>query len=557
MDLLKAQLARLSQQFAALSASQRMLATTLVVIMGMTLFWWTHYAGEADMVPLLNQSFSQTDISQITARLEAKNINYTLSGDRIMVPADRNIEILADLGFAHLLPMKTDEGFDDIVSKMSPWDSIDKTNQMWLEAKDRTLSAVIEGFPGVSSATVMIDQSSQRRFDGEDVTPTAMVAIVTDSSAQDVNQRQLATAAADMVAGASAGLHRGNVAVTINGITYPVEDNQEDDGAMPADDVIAHMGEAEKHYRQQICDELGFIRGLMVSVRVDLDNKHTETDSVQYDSKNVVQKAISDQTDSNTSTGSSASAGGPPGADANTGANSSETVDSSTAAAPAGPSSDEEKETIAYQVDVPTTRTQTVEDPGDAEAVSASVRVPRSYFVDAYKDQANGQQPTDAQLDAFMTAEMARIRDEVKNCTGIASDDAVSVNWYPDNFDEFVGSAAANESASAMGVSSLLRLHGKEFGVAGLALVSLFMMMMMVRKTAPVPVPLPAAPTPQMLKPESLTIAEVTGGAQSFDAMELDEESIKTQQVVEQVSNMVTENPDGAASLVKRWLNRG
>src|SRR5580700_5276673 len=216
MDLLKAQLARLSQQFAALSASQRMLAVALVAIMGMTLFWWTHYAGEAEMVPLLNQSFSQTDMSQITARLAAKDINYTVSGDRIMVPADRNIEILADLGFAHLLPMKTDEGFDDIVAKMSPWDSQSKTSQMWLEAKNRTLASVIEGFPGVSSATVMIDQSDERRLDGEDVTPTAMVALVTDGASQDLNMRQLATAAADVLSGAVSGLRRGKVAVTIN-----------------------------------------------------------------------------------------------------------------------------------------------------------------------------------------------------------------------------------------------------------------------------------------------------------------------------------------------------
>ena len=35
-----------------------------------------------------------------------------------------------------------------------------------------------------------------------------------------------------------------------------------------------------------------------------------------------------------------------------------------------------------------------------------------------------------------------------------------------------------------------------------------------------------------------------------------DEDTIKAQQMVEQVSTMVKENPDAAASLVKRWLNR-
>jgi flagellar biosynthesis/type III secretory pathway M-ring protein FliF/YscJ len=38
--------------------------------------------------------------------------------------------------------------------------------------------------------------------------------------------------------------------------------------------------------------------------------------------------------------------------------------------------------------------------------------------------------------------------------------------------------------------------------------------------------------------------------------MELDEDSIKAQTMVDQVSTMVKENPDSAAQLVKRWLNR-
>jgi flagellar biosynthesis/type III secretory pathway M-ring protein FliF/YscJ len=52
-------------------------------------------------------------------------------------------------------------------------------------------------------------------------------------------------------------------------------------------------------------------------------------------------------------------------------------------------------------------------------------------------------------------------------------------------------------------------------------------------------------------------IAAVVGGGQNtMDGMELDDEALKSQQVVEQVTTMVKENPDAAASLVKRWLNR-
>ena len=38
--------------------------------------------------------------------------------------------------------------------------------------------------------------------------------------------------------------------------------------------------------------------------------------------------------------------------------------------------------------------------------------------------------------------------------------------------------------------------------------------------------------------------------------LELDDDAVRTEQVREQVSTLVTENPDAAAALVKRWLNR-
>ena len=49
---------------------------------------------------------------------------------------------------------------------------------------------------------------------------------------------------------------------------------------------------------------------------------------------------------------------------------------------------------------------------------------------------------------------------------------------------------------------------------------------------------------------------EVSEGGQTLDGMELDEDAVKAQQMVQQVSTMVKENPDGAANMVKRWLNR-
>ena len=51
-------------------------------------------------------------------------------------------------------------------------------------------------------------------------------------------------------------------------------------------------------------------------------------------------------------------------------------------------------------------------------------------------------------------------------------------------------------------------------------------------------------------------VGEVGEGKRLLDAMELDEDAVRAQQMLDQVSSMVEENPDAAAGLVKRWLNR-
>ena len=93
--------------------------------------------------------------------------------------------------------------------------------------------------------------------------------------------------------------------------------------------------------------------------------------------------------------------------------------------------------------------------------------------------------------------------------------------------------------------------------------MSLFMVSMMVRKGAPalaMPAlaagPVAAAGPPGTLNTEEALAGEVGGAGTMLNGMELDEDAVRDQQMVEQVSSMVKENPDAAASLVKRWMSR-
>jgi flagellar biosynthesis/type III secretory pathway M-ring protein FliF/YscJ len=87
------------------------------------------------------------------------------------------------------------------------------------------------------------------------------------------------------------------------------------------------------------------------------------------------------------------------------------------------------------------------------------------------------------------------------------------------------------------------------------------MVSMMVRRGAPagggVALAAPMlAGGPTVFDVSEKLAGEAAEGRSMLDGMELDEDAIRAQQMLEQVSSMVKENPDGAASLVKRWLNR-
>jgi flagellar biosynthesis/type III secretory pathway M-ring protein FliF/YscJ len=198
--------------------------------------------------------------------------------------------------------------------------------------------------------------------------------------------------------------------------------------------------------------------------------------------------------------------------------------------------------------------------PGGASAVvGCSVSVPRSHFLKSFKAAyPNVKDPDDATLAPFMNAEMIRIKNAVVGCVAKTPEDKVLVDWYYDYLPST--SEAAAQPAVATSIPLAITGHAKEIALGLLAVVSLFMVSMMVRKSTPPPIipPKVERPVPQVMSaPGTEQIAgEAAEGLQSMDAMEVDDDSIQTQQIIGQVSTLVKENPDAAANLVKRWLSR-
>jgi flagellar biosynthesis/type III secretory pathway M-ring protein FliF/YscJ len=167
---------------------------------------------------------------------------------------------------------------------------------------------------------------------------------------------------------------------------------------------------------------------------------------------------------------------------------------------------------------------------------------------------ASTKEPDDPTLLPFIDAELRRIKPMVCACVSQTPEDKVSVDWY---WDALPSADLSTQPAAATSLPLALTGHLKEIGVGVLAVISLFMVSMMVRKGSPAPIIPPASEKPATpSKNEEEIAGEASEAIHSMEAVEIDDDSLRTEQMVSQVSTMVKENPDGAASLVKRWMNR-
>jgi flagellar biosynthesis/type III secretory pathway M-ring protein FliF/YscJ len=221
----------------------------------------------------------------------------------------------------------------------------------------------------------------------------------------------------------------------------------------------------------------------------------------------------------------------------------------------AGVGGTHEKNRTEMKVDFGGKEIRVITPPGDVKITSASMLVPRSHFVQVLKKMGGSEkEPDQATLDKFIAGEVVKLKAGVKTALALASDDAV----YVDSFTDLLPLAMGIPQAAGTSMTLLATDHMKEITLGVLALASLLMVSMMVKKSVPRVTAAAASPlkaSPQLDANEEM-VGEVSENNPVLEGMELDEESVRSQQVISQVSNLVGENPEAAATMVKRWMNR-
>jgi flagellar biosynthesis/type III secretory pathway M-ring protein FliF/YscJ len=149
--------------------------------------------------------------------------------------------------------------------------------------------------------------------------------------------------------------------------------------------------------------------------------------------------------------------------------------------------------------------------------------------------------------------------------------DEVQVDVYPDmewTADGGVWSSApgalafAQQGGEELDAVGLFTTYAPQAGLAALALVSLLMMMRMVRKSSEMAGPRGRLFTESAEGPEQdipLTVgAGPVGEAEVSQSMltgkEVDPQVLRFQELGSEVSKMVERDPEGAAALIRRWV---
>jgi flagellar M-ring protein FliF len=542
MEFLRKLIVQTKAHLQGLTLSQRLAIGSCVALIAVALFLVARWASEPAMVSLLDQPLSAEEMARVQQHLDASGTTYTVVGDAIRVPVDKRARLLAQLGQQRLLPNDISITFNKIVGENSnPWLSPQEADRRWNLARANELSRVLREFDGIRDARVFIDNTARRVVGQPNVQPTASVFVkLADGEGLD---KERVRAIASLVASAvsSLSVHNVNVVDATSGRSASV--NRPEDAS--AFDDLEDRQKKEAYFADKVRTLLAYIPGLMVKVHADMDGESRQEVIKKYG------KPAPSRESNDTTTMTRSSPADEPGLKPNA------------TAAVSGGAPAENMETnhseMEYKSEVDETVTRTESPRHAIKSLAASVNIPKSYLLSVFKPQ---KEPSEQELDTLSTELRDKIKRQVMNVLNVptGAEDRVRVDWFPDV--AAVAYTQTMDAASVGGVVNLVQNYWDKAGIGALAALGLLMMLMMVRKVGEGPV-LPGE-EPPMLKGASIPVAEVeeiapVSEARESEALlvgkEVDEDTVRAQQVVQQVNELVKGDPISSAGILQRWID--
>ncbi|MBY0310454.1 MAG: hypothetical protein K2W85_00135 [Phycisphaerales bacterium] len=603
-------------QLSKLSVTQRLLIASLCVVLVMTLFLVSQYAGSPKTVDLLPSGTGE-DQQKAAAFLDQRGITYIVKADgKVAVSPEARYTALAAMAKDQQLPGDKRLLFTNLAGGgganwMEPLaDKQQKANI----ALQNELAMVIANFPGVEKASVFISAPEARGLGAAARRPVAQVAVF-PVRGQPLDQGTV-NALADLVAGSVAGLDSKDVAI-IDGT------NRRSHRAVSAEDLAAggagggsyveQVARVEQRVQQKLEEHLRFIPDVIVSVNAMVDAARRESVTTRVLNKGEGTVSLPSEETSSTQTSQSASKGpGEPGAGANI------QMDVNRAGAGGGgggTSTNDEQSTIKNSVRFGESTTKQRDAAGRPTKINVTVGVPREYVAEVVKlkkgaaggagaggaagpggaaGAGGAAEPSEAEIAAeFENAVKATIEMTLAPLietdsgmlaaasgagaaggVGQITSGTVKAFLIPVAMSAMsgggVGGGGGGAGRAGLGgggtggggmlgsLSSAMENSLIKTGALGLlALVAIGLMFTMVRKAgkaAPLPTAEELVGIPPALEPGSDVVGEADEGATPMQGIEIDDEQLKTAKMLEEIGTLVKSNPQNAAGVLNRWL---
>jgi flagellar M-ring protein FliF len=554
MEFLNAQAKYIAQQLRTMSISQRVAIVLSVVVVVGGMWGILRWGSQAEWTPLLDQSFTADQIQQVQAELAMAGVSSKVEGDRVLIKGDDDArrQLTAILAQRGALPRDTSLGYATLARDDNVFESDEKTQWKQTRGLESELSQVLRKFRGIKDAQIFIEVPKTRGFGGKAATSRASIHVALQEG--EVLDKQRISAIANFVVGAVRGLSAENVKITDGTRFYRAPDTAD---AMPAEHLDLQR-QQEQHYATKIANQLQYIPGVLVNVHAMLRSADEQTQQRVYGKPEVDKES----TETDEMTGPSNAAA--PGVRPNTGRGLAD--------AGSGSSSTREKTETSMnglrdQKDITVVKSK-----GYVEKVMASVNVPRSYLLKVL--EAQGTPDTSAAaVEKIAAIEMPKIKDLVKPLINATEDDQVVVKWFHDVVSE---AQPTTELAREPAFLAMARDYGPQAGLALLAGFSLFMVFR-IAKRAQASMSVSGSPSPAMagagagawsgggLSAGRLTPLEVissgpttVGEVGEVDGImvghEVDEGMVRTQQIINQINQLVKEDPTAPASIIENWI---
>jgi flagellar biosynthesis/type III secretory pathway M-ring protein FliF/YscJ len=222
----------------------------------------------------------------------------------------------------------------------------------------------------------------------------------------------------------------------------------------------------------------------------------------------------------------------------------------------------------------------------EIKQLTATMIFPRSYFLALFRRNAKDDkaEPDDAALQPLIDQQLKSMVASAKTAIGATSDDQIRADWYDDTLTipgaELImakaGLGGAGGGGGAAGLVPVVIQYAKQGVLAIVALSVLGMMLMMVRRAVPAGVSEEGADSVlgafagvgaaargkkkgssvEQLDAVEDVFGEANQGEAVLTGIELDDETLASRKMVDEVSSMIKENPENAAALVKRWMTK-